>query len=124
MRKGILRIGALLTFISPILTVTAGDEYKPNEDKLYHLGVSTVIGFSANYVMEDWRYALGACTAVGLAKEVYDQLDYGGASIGDLAYDVVGCAIGVSTSEYLGIKMAVIPEKNQNGFTIALQYDF
>lgn len=105
-------------------TAHAVYDFSPAEDKLKHLGVSTVVGFGANYVISDWRKAFGACAAVGVAKEVYDESDYGGGSIEDIAYDVVGCAIGVGVSQSLGIKMAFIPERNLDGMMVAVHYAF
>jgi putative lipoprotein len=43
------------------------------------------------------RVAVGAGVALsaGVAKEVYDEIEYGGASYKDLAFDVAGAAVGV-----------------------------
>ncbi len=99
-------------------------DFSPAEDKLKHLGVSAAVGFGANYVISDWRKAFGACTAVGIVKEIYDENDYGGGSVEDIAYDLVGCAIGVGVGHSFGIKMAFIPERNLDGMMVAIHYAF
>ncbi|WED24171.1 hypothetical protein L3Q72_14900 [Vibrio sp. JC009] len=122
MKNFALSLGIVLSLLSH--PVYAEYDFTPAEDKLYHLGGSAAIGFGANYLMGDWRYAFGACAAIGAAKEIYDEDDYGGASVEDFAYDVVGCAIGVGMSEALGVRMAVIPERNLDGLMLAVQYGF
>lgn len=99
-------------------------DFSPAEDKLKHFGVSSVIGFGANYVFTDWRKAFGTCTTIGIAKEVYDQVDYGGGSVEDIVYDIAGCVVGVSLSQSFGIKMAVIPTRTIDGAMVAVRYAF
>ncbi len=115
----------LLIFLGSFSNAAFADyDFSPAEDKLKHLGVSTAIGFGANYVISDWRKAFGACAAIGVAKEIYDEKDYGGGSVEDIAYDLVGCAIGVGVSQSFGIKMAFIPERNLDGMMVAIHYAF
>ncbi|CAL9962073.1 hypothetical protein VPHD148_0066 [Vibrio phage D148] len=70
-----------------------------NDDKQKHLVVSTAIGAFTQIHTEDWKTSMAACTAVGLAKELYDEYDYGGFDGKDLAYDVAGCAVGVAVGD-------------------------
>ncbi len=115
-----------IAYYSGTLSNAAAADYdfSPAEDKLKHLGVSAAVGFGANYVISDWRKAFGACTAVGIVKEIYDESDYGGGSVEDIAYDLVGCAIGVGVSQSFGIKMAFIPERDLDGMMVAVHYAF
>lgn len=71
----------------------------PEYDKRMHIAASATIAASLYVVVErknksHW-YTFGGCMAVGVAKEVYDELDYGGFSGGDLAADAVGCLAGI-----------------------------
>lgn len=72
-------------------------------DKALHFGVSSVLS-GGSYALSSLvldsrlsRVAVGAGIGLtaGVAKEVYDELDYGGASYKDLAFDVAGVAVGV-----------------------------
>lgn len=71
-----------------------------------HFAVSTVIGAGSNYVLDDPMNSFLVCFGVGLGKEIYDEIDYGGFSEKDLFYDVLGCGLGVFTIEGLDIKMS------------------
>ncbi len=66
-----------------------------DEDKAKHAKVSFAMGSVAQMYTEDWKVSMGACMAVGLAKEVYDEYSYGGFDGKDLLADAVGCSIGV-----------------------------
>ena len=87
------------------------------EDKQLHLGVSTVLGFSTTLVIEDPVHAYAACMSVGLAKELYDQYDYGGFSTGDLAYDALGCALG----SFIGYPIKVYSERDVNYIGVSMK---
>lgn len=99
-------------------------DFSPADDKLKHFGVSVAVGFGANYVLSDWRYAFGTCAAIGVAKEVYDEDDYGGGSIEDIAYDLAGCVVGVTLSQSLGLNLAISPTRAFDGATVSVRYDF
>ena len=75
------------------------------EDKQKHFVVSYVIGVGTNFVFEDWKTSLVACSAVGLGKEIYDEIDYNGFSEEDLAYDILGCSLGILTVEGLNFSL-------------------
>ncbi|MDC5812481.1 hypothetical protein OPW07_22400 [Vibrio europaeus] len=122
MKKLLLSTCVVLTVISP--QVFAETDFTPSKDKLYHLSGSALLGFGTNYVLKDWRHAFGTCVTIGLAKEIYDEVDYGGGSTADMAYNIIGCGIGVGVGESLGVKMAFVPERNLDGFMIAVRYDF
>ncbi len=70
------------------------------KDKQFHLGVSAVLGAGLQYHTDDWVTSMTACSLVGLGKEIYDEYDYGGFDTEDLAYDVVGCGLGVVVGDY------------------------
>ncbi len=70
------------------------------KDKQLHLGVSTVIGASTQYYTEDWKTSMAVCSLVGLTKELKDQYVYNGFDTEDLAYDIVGCALGTLIGDY------------------------
>lgn len=72
-------------------------------DKALHFGLSSVLS-GGSYALSSLvldsrlpRVAVGAGVGLtaGVAKEVYDELDYGGASYKDLVFDVAGVAVGV-----------------------------
>lgn len=74
-------------------------------DKILHAGVSTAIGAASYAYTEDYTTSMISCVAVGLAKEVYDEVDYGGFDEKDLMYDALGCATGIILMDYgLSIK--------------------
>lgn len=89
------------------------------KDKQLHLGVSTVIGASVQYVYEDTMTTMLICTGVGLGKELYDEVSYGGFDTEDLIYDVIGCGIGAVVGDY-GVKMF----KHQDAIGIGYEFKF
>lgn len=72
--------------------VSASDESTNNA---LHLGASTLIGGASQYYFQNWKYSMATCVSVGLAKEVYDEVDNSGFSKKDLAFDGIGCTLGV-----------------------------
>lgn len=70
-------------------------------DKKQHLAVSYGVGLVSTYYFDDPLYGFSSCFAVGLAKEIYDEIDYEGFDGKDLAYDALGCALGTLTIEGL-----------------------
>ncbi|AGG57811.1 hypothetical protein VPBG_00039 [Vibrio phage helene 12B3] len=84
-----------------ILTLLiSGNVYAIDHDKKLHLGVSTAIGAFTQYQVDDWKNSMAVCGSVGLVKEVVDEVRYGGFDTEDLAYDMVGCSIGVIIGDY------------------------
>ncbi len=81
-----------------------------DSDKQLHAFTTSFIGFGLNSVFDDYETALAVCTGVGLAKEVYDEFDYRGFSGADLVADGLGCALGVVSSEFLGLRVIVTQE--------------
>lgn len=83
-------------------------------DKQLHFGVSSIIGGTAYYYTESAFKSMVGCTIVGGLKEAYDEVSYGGFDGEDLAWDVVGCGVGVfvssefvkfqATNEFFGVK--------------------
>ena len=84
------------------------------KDKQLHFGVSTVIGGIAYYHTESAFKSMVGCTVVGVGKEVYDEISYGGFDEKDLLADVIGCGVGTfvssefvkfqATNEFFGVK--------------------
>lgn len=72
------------------------------DDKNKHFAGSAAMGVAATVVFKDSEhpvlYPFAATIAVGLAKEVYDEVKSGGSgfSYKDLAADALGAALGVS----------------------------
>lgn len=93
-----------------------------DEDKMKHLATSTVIGFTANGIFQTYEAALASCIAIGVAKEVYDQIDYRGFSGSDLAADALGCGIGVVSSEFLGFQLGYKEFGDAKMFTFNLKF--
>lgn len=75
-------------------------------DKALHFGVSGALaagGYGASSLVFDERWqraGVGASVALtaGIAKEAYDEIDYGGASYKDMVFDVAGTALGIATA--------------------------
>jgi uncharacterized protein YfiM (DUF2279 family) len=88
------------------------------EDKLKHFSVSYGIGVGTSLIFDDWKTSLVACSAVGLGKEIYDEIDYNGFSKEDLAYDILGCSLGVLTVEGLSFSL------KKDYYAIQYQYKF
>lgn len=78
--------------------VSAGEESK---DNALHLGASTLIGGASQYYFQNWKYSMATCVSVGLAKEVYDEVDNNNFSKKDLALDGIGCTLGVLASSLI-----------------------
>ena len=72
-------------------------------DKALHFSVSAVLGAGsyagATLVLEaPWQRALlagGITLSLGVGKELYDATGHGDPSLRDLAWDVIGCVVGV-----------------------------
>lgn len=83
-----------------VLTLVPTVSFAMEKDKQLHLGVSTVIAGTTQFITDDWRISMSFCTLVGVGKEVYDEMSYGGFDEKDLAYDVAGCIIGTVIGDY------------------------
>ncbi len=86
--------------LSILTLLVSGNVYAIDHDKKLHLGVSTAIGAITQYQVDDWKTSMAVCSGVGLAKEVVDEVRYGGFDTEDLAYDIVGCSVGVIIGDY------------------------
>lgn len=60
-----------------------------------------IIGSVAEAKMNNLALSTASCMAVGLAKEIKDEVSYGGFSTSDLGYDALGCVTGVVMTRYL-----------------------
>ena len=85
-------------FISPNL-------HAIEDDKKLHLGTGTGIGFVSQSILDDEFNSFLFCSSVGGAKELYDELDYGGADHKDFLFTMLGCAVGVMSNEAVGLKV-------------------
>ncbi|WP_375753314.1 hypothetical protein [Vibrio sp. HN007] len=112
----------LLGFVISLLSEKAFADIE--EDKKLHLGLSAALGYGTQMVTQDWITSFGVCVAVGAAKELYDKMDYGHASSADLAYNTVGCAMGVGLNHLVGPQIRVFPTKNLDGATLNLKLSF
>tara|TARA_Y100001960_G_scaffold334183_1_gene446592 strand:+ start:4810 stop:5157 length:348 start_codon:yes stop_codon:yes gene_type:complete len=88
------------------------------KDKQKHFAVSYSVGVGTSLIFDDWKTSLVACSAVGLGKEIYDEIDYHGFSKEDLAYDILGCSLGVLTVEGLSFSL------KKDYYAIQYQYKF
>ena len=70
-----------------------------DNDKKLHFGASSGIGLSSTLVFEKPLNSFLACSSVGLVKEIYDEIDYGGFDEKDIFYNLAGCALGVTIGE-------------------------
>lgn len=103
-----------LLLTAPLFYTKASSEEWTTPDKKLHLKYGVVIGgvstIALNFAEYDEFYMKGIpfkitrpltaslfCTGIGAAKEVYDEIDYGGADYKDFLVTGVGCF----TSSYL-----------------------
>lgn len=105
-------------FVAGFLVSASGAE----EDKIKHFAISAGIGFTATGLYESNEKAMAACLSIGLAKEIYDHVDYGGFSGDDLVMDSLGCTLGVITSEYTGFRIGVGKLKDADMLTFAYEF--
>lgn len=102
-----------------ILMLTATNCFAEiRDDHKKHLGVSYGLGIVSTYYFEKPLYGFSSCLAVGLGKEIYDEIDYNGFDGEDLAYDALGCALGTLTVK--GLEFAI----TKNSATISYNYSF
>lgn len=66
------------------------------KDKQQHLTVSTGIAAITYGATNSAWVSFGACIGAGLAKELYDQQDYGEFSSEDMQANAIGCGIGMA----------------------------
>lgn len=84
----------LLLFFSPFVF---------SNDKELHLLSSGFVGSVAQYSSGSKPVSYGLCLSAGLAKEFYDQIDYGGFDHNDIVVDIIGCILGVEFTEDLQV---------------------
>lgn len=108
-----IRLWVLFSLLMPSI-VQASIE----DDKKDHLIVSYAIGLGSTYYFDDPIIGFSSCLAVGLGKEIYDQIDYNGFDEKDLAYDAIGCFLGTLTVE--GLKFSF----DKNNAFVSYQYNF
>ena len=91
--KKLILLTALLSFNALAL----------DKDKQLHFGVSTAIGAGAQVYHDNVLKSGLSCMGVGVAKEVIDEIDYGGFDEKDLIADAIGCAVGISGVKFIQI---------------------
>jgi len=91
----------ILLTISLIATLNAQPMYEQEVKKLHFaaslLIASTVTAYARNNgcgKTEAFLYGVGVSLLAGVAKEAYDQYDYGGASADDMYADMGGAVLG------------------------------
>jgi putative lipoprotein len=106
-----------LALLPALLLGTATNAHAEDQwwgsDKALHFGVSGVLagtGYAAGSLLVEprWQRAgigAGVALTAGVAKEVYDELDYGGASYKDLVFDVAGTVVGVAAAWLIDIAL-------------------
>lgn len=99
--KKLLLVVLAYFVVSSFFTLAYADEWR-GDDKNKHFAGSAVMGLVATAAFKDSEhpvlYPFAAALAVGIAKEVYDEVKSGGSgfSYKDLAADALGAALGVS----------------------------
>lgn len=90
-----------LPFYISILTmlVTPVTAFSLENDKVHHIGASTVIASSTQLVTDSVGMSLSVCGSIGLMKDLYD-INTTGFSERDLLADAVGCLIGTFATDY------------------------
>ncbi len=96
--------GALFCFLS---ASALSDDLQDNidqvdEDKKLHFKYSAGIGAASQLVTGNTYTSLAVCGGVGLAKEIYDEIDYGGFSKNDMLANAIGCVVGVYGIKVVG----------------------
>ena len=116
-----LRIKGIALSLAFLSSFTANSE--PVDDRILHTGVSIIIGSGTIVATGSRPIAYSVCAVAGLGKEVYDEVDYGGFSAKDLAFDALGCVIGIEgTIKILGVSLR--PSVSSNWMGIDLNYNF
>ena len=120
-----------LTIASVIVASTFANmaQAEIQKDKKLHFTVSTVIGGVTHSLVDDvqvggitipdYIVSSSVCMGVGLAKELYDEQSYGGFSKKDLLADAIGCAAGITFSEF-----AIKPLINSDSAGISISGKF
>ncbi|WP_230852878.1 hypothetical protein [Vibrio alginolyticus] len=108
--------------IACMLAVPASADWE--KDKKLHFAASTGIGLASGALIEDWKLSTSVCLGVGLAKEVYDEIDYGGFDEKDMLANAGGCVTGLIIREITGLNIAVTPSDGLNGVDINFGWRF
>lgn len=89
----------LLTVL--ILLILSTPTIALEKDKQMHIAASTAISSLTYVATENWKISFGACMAVGVAKEVMDEVRYGGFDTEDIAANAIGCIVGIPIGKTL-----------------------
>lgn len=94
-----------------------------DRDKKLHAAASTLIGGVTYIHSHSVESAMVTCMSIGMMKELYDQKVNDNFSSGDLAYDAVGCALGVSAAYYVDLPLTV-DYSDYSGLSLNFGYVF
>ncbi|CAH9017303.1 conserved hypothetical protein [Vibrio phage 150E35-1] len=107
-----------MRYLLILLLMIPTSSYAIERDKVLHVSASVLIGATSEIYFEDAYKSTALCMGVGLAKELYDEYDYGGFDTQDLVADAIGCAIGV----YTGYQINVWTDNDVTG--VSYTYNF
>lgn len=94
MKHLLLLISVLFVLSSTNANATSEWHEFGRQDRVWHFSVSFAFGAgAATYYSNTWT-ACGAALIPGIAKEVYDEFDYGGWDNRDLIADAAGACLG------------------------------
>ncbi|MFC3023714.1 hypothetical protein ACFODT_07745 [Vibrio zhugei] len=102
--------------------MTYANNWYSERDDAQHTGASFVIGAASEVYFNNLLYSNASCMAVGVAKEVRDEISYGGFSNSDLGYDLVGCVSGTLLSRFVMHGLSI--SANDNRFSLNYQLSF
>ncbi|HHZ70471.1 MAG TPA: hypothetical protein EYN54_09410 [Methylococcaceae bacterium] len=83
-----------MKYLSLILLAITFNAGAVEKDKKYHFVASSLISSAIGSYTQDSQKAFYACMAVGLTKEIYDELKGSHLSGRDLIADAAGCLLG------------------------------
>lgn len=110
--------------IFSLLALTASSNaFAIEDDKIMHFTFSYAIGTVSSHFISNPFTSLAACNSIGAAKELYDEIDYGGFSKDDMIANFAGCATGMISYKLIGHALYISPN-NENGLNLKLKYKF
>ena len=113
-------LAGIVLFLTPFLSFNS---YAQVDDRILHTGVSVVVGSATLVTTGSKSLAYATCAAAGIGKEIYDEVDYGGASVKDLAFDAIGCFVGIEgTAQVYGVR--ITPKVSSNWMGLNFDYFF
>lgn len=111
------------TIFSLLALAASSNAFAIEDDKIMHFTFSYAIGAASSHFISNPFTSLAACNSIGLAKEIYDEIDYGGFSKDDMIANFSGCATGMISYKLIGHAIHISPN-NDNGLNLKLKYQF